>query len=605
MKTEQSFLLNDQNSSWIRAVSLFLLFISGAIFPVFASDMQAESGMDWFQMAMWLAGGLALFLFGMDFMVKGLLVVAGEKMKTLLAKLTTNRVMGALTGAGITAVIQSSSVTTVLTVGFVSAGLISVTQAAGVVMGANLGTTITAQIVAFKVTNFALLMIAVGFLVDFVGKLQKTKAIGQLILGLGLIFFGMNTMSQGMAPLREYQPFLDFMIEMQNPLLAIAIAMTFTALVQSSSATIGIIIVMASNGFLTLEAGIALAMGAHIGTTITAFLASIGKSRPALRTALVHTLFNFLVTLLWLPFIPELAQWAVWISAHDAATTVASISMGEHVPREIANANSLMVAIALVVFLPFIPVFVWTVNKIVPPDEDEKSGNQLKAESLDPTFVSTPAVAFDAIVMELETYQKRQSLFYKRMVALISEPKFEKLSKEMSNIQKFRSYQQEILRYLSQVGQGKLTDAEQQTYTELMNVLHSLESMNIAMRDSVFDVLLQMIENKIQPSDTMLELVGQLTNEVGKAMEKSLLSVIHKDVDMAYEVFGSKETIAHLIQEALNHQMRHLHASEKRLMVFRYEMRMVEGFKQLYSMSKRIARMYLSHSQANENSTHD
>lgn len=607
MKPYLDLPLNRQKKPFFRVLTLLVLLIGSAIFPAFASVTTVESGMDWFQMAMWLAGGLAMFLFGMDHMVNGLLIVAGDHMKNLLAKLTTNRVMAALTGAGVTAVIQSSSVTTVLTVGFVSAGLMSVSQAAGVVMGANLGTTITAQIVAFKITNFALLMIAVGFFMEFSGKLQKTKAIGKLIMGLGLIFFGMNIMSEGMTPLRSYEPFLDLMLDMQNPFLAILIAAVFTALVQSSSATIGIVIVMASNGFLSLPAGIALAMGANIGTTITAMLATIGKSKEALRTALIHVQFNVLAVLIWLPFIPDLAQAVTAFMNYEASTQGLSelALLAERTPREIAHANTLFNLMSLILFLPLIPVFLWVVHKLVPRTEDEHSAHDIKAENLDPTFINTPSVAFDAVFLELENYQKRQSLFYKRMVALIADPKFEKLTKEMANIQKFRNYQQEVLRYLGQIGQGTLTDTEQQTYTQLMTVLHSLESMNIAMRDSVFDVLMQMVENKIQPSDTMLELVGQLTNEVGKAMEKSLLSVINKDSDMAYEVFASKQTIDHLIQEALNHQMRHLHASEKRLMVFRYEMRMVEGFKQLYSMSKRIARMYLSHTQANENSTLD
>ena len=167
----------------------------------------------------------------------------------------------------------------------------------------------------------------------------------------------------------------------------------------------------------------------------------------------------------------------------------------------------------------------------------------------------------------------------------------------MANIQKFRNYQQEILRYLGQIGQGALSDSEQETYSEMTNVLHSLESMNIAMRDSIFDVLSQMVEKKIQPSETMLNLVGQLSHEVDKAMTHALLSVIHQDADSAYEVFASKQSIDHLLQEALNHQARHLGSDEKRLVVFRYEMRMIEGFKQLYSMSKRISRMYLSHNQ--------
>ena len=195
--------------------------------------------MDWWQMGIKLFGGLALFLFGMEQMADSLKAVAGEKMKTILAKLTTNRFTGAITGALVTAVIQSSSVTTVLVVGFISAGLMSMAQSIGVIMGANIGTTITAQIVAFKVTKYALLMIAMGFSMLFFSKQNKIKHYGGMIMGLGLVFFGMSVMSDAMHPLRSYQPFLDLMVEMSNPLLAILIAAGFTALVQSSSAKIG------------------------------------------------------------------------------------------------------------------------------------------------------------------------------------------------------------------------------------------------------------------------------------------------------------------------------------------------------------------------------
>jgi len=243
---------------------------------------------------MQLFGGLALFLFGMEQMSDSLKAVAGEKMKTILSKLTTNRVSGALTGALVTAVIQSSSVTTVLVVGFISAGLMSMSQSIGVIMGANIGTTITAQIVAFKVTKYALLMISVGFTMLFFSQQHKIKQYGGMLMGLGLVFFGMGVMSEAMHPLRSYQPFLDLMVNMSNPLLGILVAAAFTALVQSSSATTGIVIVMASQGFISLPAGIALAFGANIGTCVTALLAAIGKPREALRAAAVHVLFNVL-----------------------------------------------------------------------------------------------------------------------------------------------------------------------------------------------------------------------------------------------------------------------------------------------------------------------
>lgn len=583
-------------------ISLFIL-LALISFVQFASanDMVAgaientHNHIDWWKMGMWLAGGLALFLYGMDLMVKALLTVAGEQMKHLLAKLTTNRLMGALTGAGVTAVIQSSSITSVLTVGFVSAGLMSVTQAAGVIMGANLGTTITAQIVAFKIQNFALLMIAVGFLMQFVGKLPRTRAIGLLTLGLGLIFFGMNLMSEGMAPLRNYEPFLNLMVQMEHPVLAIIVGMLFTALIQSSSATIGIIIVMAGSGLITLPAGIALAMGAHVGTTITAMLATIGKSRDALRTALIHLFFNVGAVLIWLPFIPYLAEVAMMMTASDTANAI------DDMPRQIAHANTLLTLIALMIFLPFATLFVWLATKMVPVIEDEKDGLAFKASHLDETFIDTPSVALQAVTIEIQDYQKKQALFYKRMVALISEPKIEKLSKELVNLQRFKSYQQEILSYLARTSQGTLATSEQKTYSELMLIVHVLESMRTAMEDHIINVLNRMAHDAIKPSATMLNLVGQLTNEVAKSMDKSLIALLENNPDAALEVMGSEQTIEHLIEESLQHQLKRFEKTEKRLEVFRYEMEIIEGFKQLYSLSKRIARTELVKESAEKN----
>ncbi|MCZ6679674.1 MAG: Na/Pi symporter, partial [Candidatus Poribacteria bacterium] len=197
-------------------------------------------------MAMTLFGGLALFLFGMEQMADALKAVAGERLKFFLARLTTNRVTGAITGAVVTAIIQSSSVTTVLVVGFITAEVMSFSQAVGVIFGANIGTTITAQIVAFKVTKYALLIVAVGFGMLFVGNQERIKHYGAMIMGLGLVFFGMGVMSGAMNPLRSYQPFLDLMVRMENPIFGILISALFTGLIQSSSATTGIIVVMAS-----------------------------------------------------------------------------------------------------------------------------------------------------------------------------------------------------------------------------------------------------------------------------------------------------------------------------------------------------------------------
>lgn len=559
----------------------------------FAQEEGSIPGLDWFPMFMGLFGGLALFLYGMEKMIKGLLVIAGDQMKNMLAKLTTNRVMGAITGAGVTAVIQSSSVTSVLTVGFVSAGLMTAGQAASVVMGANLGTTVTAQIVAFKVENFALLMVSVGFLIQFLAKLRNKVAFGEFIMGLGLLFLGMNLMSTGMAPLRSYEPFLQLVQQMQNPFYGILVGLVFTALVQSSSATIAIVIVMASNGFLTLPAGIALAMGANIGTTVTAMLATIGKSREALRTALIHVQFNVLGVLIWLPFIPELAHLATIISAHEFGDNELLLLLAENTPREIANANTIFNLISLLIFLPLIPIFLWIVNRLVPVISEEKTMAEYKPEFLDEALIMTPSLAMKAVLMELEHYQKQQGLFYKRVVSMIASPNIDKLSREDLTIRRLRAYQSLILSYLGRAGQSSMSADEQKQYMKLMNVLNIMESMLEALQSNMMNILHEMVEDDIKPSETMLNLVGQLTSEVGKSIENAMQSIYKEDSESALEVIAIKPTIDHLIQEALAHQVRRFQPNQERLTVFRYEMQLVDGFKQLHTLSKRISRLQL------------
>ena len=264
-----------------RRIQLVLFCIISIIFSIsicLAADSVSsnQANLDLFKMTMGLLGGLALFLFGMEQMSDALKAAAGEQMKNLLAKLAMNRFTGALTGAFVTAIIQSSSVTTVLVVGFITAEVMSLSQAVGIIFGANIGTTITDQIIAFKITKYALLLITIGFGMLFIGKTDRIKNYGGMLMGLGLIFFGMGVMSDGMNPLRTYPPFTDLMERMENPIFGILVSALFTGLVQSSSATTGIVITMASQGLISLPAGIALIFGANIGTCITATLASIG-----------------------------------------------------------------------------------------------------------------------------------------------------------------------------------------------------------------------------------------------------------------------------------------------------------------------------------------
>ena len=263
--------------------------------------------LNWTGMIIQFVGGLGLFLFGLNQMGEALKNVAGDRMRQILGKLTANRFMGLVTGTLVTAIVQSSSVMTVMLVGFVSAGLMSLPQAIGVILGADIGTTITAQIIAFPIKEYALLPVAVGFFLLFTSKRNHVSQSGALIMGLGLVFFGIALMSGAMKPLRSYQPFLDVMQHVTNPLVAILVSTIFTALIQASAATMGIVIVFASQGLISLEAGIALTLGANIGTCATAGLAALGKPREAVRVAIAHVTFKVVGVLLIVWFIPCLS----------------------------------------------------------------------------------------------------------------------------------------------------------------------------------------------------------------------------------------------------------------------------------------------------------
>ena len=350
-------------------MNMNIKLIIGLILVLFTHTAFAEEAVsqdvDWFYLVMALFGGLAMFLYGMEQMSDGLQSAAGDKLKDVLAGLTRNRFLGAITGAFVTAVLNSSSVTTVLVVGFISAGFMTLTQSVGIIMGANIGSTFTAQIVAFNVTQYSLLLVALGFFMLFTAKTERIRHYGSMIMGLGLIFYGMGVMGEAMNPMRTYEPFLELMVKMENPLLGILVGAVFTGLVQSSAATTGIAIVMATEGLISLPAGIALSFGANIGTCVTAILAAIGKPAEAVRAAVVHITFNIAGVLLWVMFIPQLAEFIVNISP-SAVELTGKEKMAAEVPRQIANAHTVFNLANTLVFIWITPLFAKLAVFLVP-----------------------------------------------------------------------------------------------------------------------------------------------------------------------------------------------------------------------------------------------
>lgn len=379
-------LLNN-NALKIIILTFIMTFI---LSPLSIASNVDSSEIPWSMLVIGMLGGLALFLYGMGKMSDGMKKTAGNKMRDILGALTKNRIMALTLGAVVTMVIQSSSATTVMLVSFVQAGLMSFSQSLGVILGADIGTTVTAQLIAFKVTDYALLMIAIGFGMQMASKKDSIKNAGEIILGFGLLFYGMKLMSDTMSPLRDFPLFIDIMHQLENPFTAILAGTVFTALVQSSSASTGVVIVLASQGLITLETGIPIIFGANIGTCVTAGLASINTTREAKRVALAHVLFKIFGVLLFVFWIPSFADLIRLISERFSSDTA----------RQIANAHTIFNVSLGLFFLPFTSLFSALIKKILPEGEEPVS-IEIKTKYLDDSAIKSPAVAIELARREL------------------------------------------------------------------------------------------------------------------------------------------------------------------------------------------------------------
>jgi phosphate:Na+ symporter len=438
-----------------------------------ATDSPAE--ITWTFLVFGVLGGLALFLYGMEKMSGGMRKSAGNHLRSILASLTKNRVIALFVGTFVTMIIQSSSATTVMLVSFVQAGLMSFSQTMGVILGADIGTTITAQMIAFKLTDYALLMIAVGFGLRMFAKSEKAKSYGDVILGFGILFFGMKLMSDAMRPLRTYPDFIDFLKGLENPLLGILAGAIFTALVQSSSAFTGILIVLAQQGLITLEAGIPMILGANIGTCVTAGLASIGTSRDAKRVALAHVIFKLAGVLLFFFWIPEFAE----------LIRTLAIKFGSGTARQIANAHTIFNVGLGLLFLPCTTVFANLVLKIF-PDLPEDKDLQVATWHLDDKKILTPGIAIDLARAEVSRMANLLGRMQRAIIIplLSDEPRQDEYFPQLSLLQgiemretKINFLQQKITNYMLNVARQEITDAQSNEVYGMIAIVKDMESL--------------------------------------------------------------------------------------------------------------------------------
>ncbi|UCF73816.1 MAG: Na/Pi cotransporter family protein [Deltaproteobacteria bacterium] len=468
-------------------------------------------------------GGLGLFIFGMRIMSDGLKKVAGKKLRIVLSAVSSNRLVACTTGTVVTAMIQSSSATSVMLVGFVDAGLMTLTQAVGVVLGANIGTTVTAQLIAFNISNYALPVIAVGVLLRFFFASRKWQQWGEVLLGFGMLFYGLATMKAGLAPLKHEPAFTAFLTRFQaqdlNEILLCVLAGTaLTMAVQSSSATVGITMALASQGLLSFEGSVAMILGENIGTTITAQLASIGSNVNARRTAMAHTLFNVLGVILIISIFPYFVNAVIYLTSNLLPVGSPDLLLGGEKPfisRHIANAHTLFNVINAILFLFILPYLVKIAIWLTPRGKREYLDEIYHIKHLDRRYLDSPEVALVQAKQEIVRMGEVAQTMFDEVISSLKIRNSKKLTIWRDREDVLDNLQKEIIDFLVNVMQQNIIVEESKEITSLMRMSNNIERIGDEMED-IAEAIETVIADKFYFSQQAIEDYEVLSSEARK-----------------------------------------------------------------------------------------
>ncbi len=488
------------------------------------------------------AGGLALFLFGLRFMSDALQMAAGDRMRTILEKGTKNPVRGVLTGTFVTALIQSSSATTVLTVGLVNAQLLTLRQAIGVIMGANIGTTITAYLIGFSLQDYVLPIIAIGALTFMFSKRKRNQSIGQAVLGFGILFFGLTIMGEGMQPLKDLSFFTDFMVSVENnPILGVIIGVVFTFIVQSSSATIGIIQELANQGAVTYLQAVPILFGDNIGTTVTALLAAIGASVAARRTALTHFIFNIIGTLIFLPlfmigFFPKLVIWVT----NNIFTLFPWVTGNWHtlnIKLQIAQTHAVFNISNTLIHLPMVAVLAWIVTRLIPDSEDELEFAEYRTKYIDIRFLSNPSVALAQANRETIRMGQLAHQAFNNAISYFNKRENNLVEKALILEDTIDMLEREITDYVIAATVKSLSKEDSNQSVAILQALNDIERIG--------DLSESIIEMADYAAKHHVDFSGEAQNEIEK-----LVSITDETLALTFEVLENRDkAIARRVQE--------------------------------------------------------
>ncbi len=486
-------------------------------------------------------GGLGLFLFGMQMMASGMQKAAGDRLRRILEALTSRPWLSVITGAVVTVLLQSSSTATVMIVGFANSGIVNLFQAAGTVMGANIGTTVTAQVISFEIGVIALPAVGIGALVNFFGRRRLYKYLGQALLGFGLLILGMTVMSGSMEPLTEVAFFKHMLVSFSDyPLLGILGGAIFTALLQSSSAATGVIIALSGvEGLISFESALPLIVGTNLGTCITALIASLGTNLSAKRVAAAHVIFNVIGVILILFVLSPFSSLVFSVSGE-----------GAEVPRQVANAHTIFNVMNTIIVFPFFKYFIALVEKVVPGEEvSYKPG----ARYLDRLILKTPAAAISGARQELV----RMANIAREMVEEATNTFLTNEGRKITHVNQMEDMvdglEEEITVYLSELSQHSLARHQSNTVSRMFNAANDLERIGDHAQNILHLAELK-IEDKLPFTDDALQELNSLYQKVDSMLERAIKAFENEDKVMAREVIDDDKYV-----DDMEKELRHNH----------------------------------------------
>ncbi len=476
-------------------------------------------------------GGLGLFLYGMNIMGTGLEKAAGEKLKRLIEILTSNRLMGVLVGTVVTLIIQSSSATTVMVVGFVNAGLMNLSQAIGVIMGANIGTTVTAQLIAFDLADIAPLAVAIGVGIWLITSKKRLKSLAEVLIGFGVLFIGMDMMSGGLKPLANNPVFSNMIASLNNPLLGILVGFGLTTLIQSSSASIGLLQALASLGLVDIRIAFPILFGDNIGTTTTALISSVGASKTAKRAAIMHFLFNLIGTILFVTLLRIPIQSIVLkISPYD-------------IKRQIANAHTLFNVINTIILFPFANLIIKAAEKMIPGKDVREEEEELMY--LDTRIMETPSIALGQVVKEIFRMANLVENNVKTAYLAFAN-KDERLIQEVFEKEKtINKLETAIIQYLVDLSNKPLTEKQHIQVNALINSINDIERVGDH-ADNIGELTQVAIENNLPFSETAMKELENIFNKTYDAFKLASESLHEVNYEKAKETLKLEEEVDRL-----------------------------------------------------------